>query len=121
MQALRGMPSVFVLATFPTMLIASLLIILSLDLSGAAAVSVVLLVAVLGVVFISTVMSMRRQHPSQDGGDRRMSEDRFAPVETELDREEAVPEPIAEQTTARYGAVEPWIDDGAPASSATPR
>lgn len=113
------MPVVFIVVTFPAILLASILSIMGLELSGAAAVSMVLLVMVLGVVFVSLAMTMRRQHPSQDGGDRRVSEDRFAPLENDLDRQ-AVPVEVHDEITTPYGAIGRWTDDGAPADARDP-
>ena len=113
------MPVVFIVVTFPVILLASVLSIMGLDLSGAAAVSMVLLVVVLGVIFVSLAMTMRRQHPSQDGGDRRLSEDRFAPLENDLDRQ-AVPLEVFDEITTPYGAIARWTDDGAPAGAREP-
>lgn len=106
------MPGVFVLVMFPTLLLGALLVILSLGLTGAAAVSMVLLLALLGVVFVSLAVAMLRQHPSHDGGDRRRSEDGFAAVEKSLD-DEAVPEEIGDDDDdVRDGRLDRWDDDG---------
>ncbi len=113
------MPGVFILVTFPTMLLGAVLVIMGLELTGVAAVSMVLLVILVGVVFVSLAMSMRRQHPSRDGGDRTVSEDRSAPVEAEPDRE-AIPEEIEDVDTARYGDLTRWTDDGGPRSPVEP-
>jgi hypothetical protein len=110
------MPVVFIVVAFPTILLAAVFSIMGLDLAGAAAVSIILLVMVLGVVFVSLAMTMYRQHPSQDGGDRRLSEDRFAPLENDLDRQ-AVPVEIANEINTPYGAIGRWTDDGAPADA----
>ena len=115
------MPVVFIVVAFPIILLAAVFSIMGLELSGAAAVSIVLLVMVLGVVFVSLAMTMRRQHPSQDGGDRRLSEDRFAPVEIDLDLDrQAVPLEVMDEITRPYGAIARWTDDGAPADAREP-
>ena len=113
------MPVVFIVVTFPVILLASIFSIMGLELSGAAAVSMVLLVMVLGVVFVSLAMTMYRQHPSQAGGDRRVSEDRFAPLENDLDRQ-AVPVEVHDEITTPYGAIARWTDDGAPGDAREP-
>lgn len=105
------MPGVFVLVMFPSMLLGAVLVSLGLDLSGGAAVSMALLVMLVGVVFVSLAMAMRRQHPSHQGGDRRLSQDDFARLRDALERQ-AVPEEISDQETGRFGDLDRWRDDG---------
>jgi hypothetical protein len=115
-----GMPGVFILVTFPTLLLGAILIIQSLALSGAAAVSVVLLIALVGVVFVSLVVTMLHQHPSQDGGDRRQSEDRMSRVEDSLELD-AIPAVIVDADDVRADQVDRWDDDGGWHRPADPR
>ena len=110
------MPGVFVLIMFPTFLLGAVVISLGLDVSGGAAIAMGLFVTFLGVAFVSLAMAMRRQHPSQDGGDRRLSEDRFPPIDDDDPEVVALPGEIHEVESGRVRALARWSDDGAPHS-----
>jgi len=110
------MPGAFVLIMFPTFLLGAVIISLGLDVSGGAAIAMGLFVAFLGVAFVSLAMAMRRQHPSQDGGNRRLAEDRFPPPDHDDLEVDAVPEMIHEEDSGRVRALARWSDDGAPRS-----
>jgi hypothetical protein len=110
------MPGAFVIFLFPTFLLGSILVSLGLDVSGGAAIAMVLFVTFVGVAFVSLALSMRRQHPSHDAGDQRLLEDRFPPLDDDVLDLHAVPVEIHEQDTGRFRDLERWADDGAPRS-----
>jgi hypothetical protein len=114
------MPGVFILVTFPALLLATVFVILSFGVTGGAAIAMVLLAALVGVVFVSLVVTMLHQHPSQDGGDPLNWEDRFAPVEESLEQG-AVPELVADDDRVRRGSLDRWNDDGGQRSVGDPR
>lgn|SRR5688572_26275786 len=113
------MPGVFILVTFPALLLATVFVILGFGVTGGAAIAMGLLAALVGVVFVSLVVTMLHQHPSQDGGDPRVSEDRFAPLEESLERG-AIPELVLDDDDVRRGSLDRWNDDGGQRSPGNP-
>ena len=107
------MPGVFILVTFLTVLLGTVLVTLALDASGGAALAMLFLIALVGVVFVALAVSMGRQHPSHYGGDRHASENSFVRLDRDLEHT-AVPEMIVDEDSLRYRELDRWSDDGAP-------
>jgi hypothetical protein len=77
-----------------------------------AAFILVMVVMLLGALFLSLAVSMRRQRASPGGGGRRLSDDSFARLDAALE-DEAVPEAISDdEVTDRLRGLERWTDDG---------
>lgn len=115
------MPGVFILITFPALLLATVFVILSFGVTGGAAIAMTLLALLVAVVFVSLVVTMLHQHPSQDGGDPRASEDRFTPLEDPLEGE-AIPQLVVDDDDGvRRRSFDRWNDDGGQRPAGNPR
>ena len=118
------MPIAIILTIMPAALLGTVMVLMTPGESRATTIAMGVAVALTGILFVGIIASMRRQHPSQAGGDSHLPQDRSPDPDADDadDADDAFDDavtPVAWPADTRTTADDRpelgrWTDDGAP-------